>query len=207
MLTFGKKGTRMTFTLSTHQLISMFQWGVSYAFSTAGEVLCLGVLTWQRPLGDLTVFQRAWKTTYQRKKQLQLESTSTTETKPICWRDLGSHQPKSIVRVLFTASGIGGYFNLCLGIVSNRKFYLLSSSLFKITLIRKLFLILRQTSVMYKSPLCSYVCPLKLYRISLVPLPFIAQQKVQCSYHIILSFSALLSSYTFCAGSIPLFLI
>lgn len=188
MLTFGKKGTRMTFTLSTHQSILMFQWGVSLPLVQQGKGYALESSLDKDLWGNLTIFQRAWKTTYQRKKQLQLESTITTETKPICWRDLGSHQPKSTVRVLFTASGIGVYFNLCLGIFNNRKFYYLSSSLFKITLIRKLFLILRQTSVTYKSLLCSYFCPLKLHRISLVPLPFYSstESSMQLSYHSLL---------------------
>lgn len=177
----------MTFTLSTRQLISMFQWGVSYAFSK-GKGYALESSLDKDLWGTSLYFKEHEIPLIKEKKQLWLESTIPTETKPICWRDLGSHQPKSTVSVLFTASGIGGDFNLCLGIFSNRKFYYLSSSLFKITLIRKLFLILRQTSVMCKSPLCSYFCPLKLYRISLVPLPFYSstESSMQLSYHSLL---------------------
>lgn len=74
---------------------------------------------------------------------------------------------------------------LTLGICSSRKFYCLSLSLFKTTLIRKHFLILKQTSVIYKSPLCSYICPVKLHRISLILLPFQSSTEIsmQLSYH------------------------
>lgn len=94
-------------------------------------------------------------------------------------------QHKSTVGVPFVASGIDSYFNLCLGICSNRKFYHLSPFLFKTTLIRKFFLILKQTSVMYKVLLCSYFCPLKLHRISLIPHPFYSATKnsMQLLYH------------------------
>lgn len=94
-------------------------------------------------------------------------------------------QHRSTVRVPFVASGIDSYFNLCLGICSNRKFYYLSPFLFKTTLIRKFFLILKHTSVMYKVLLCSCFCLLKLDRISLIPHPFYSstENSMQLLYH------------------------
>lgn len=104
-------------------------------------------------------------------------------------------QPKS--NVPFRASGMDGYFNLCLGICHNRKFCCSSLFLFRTTLIRKFFLMLKQTSVIYKVPLCSYFCPLKLHSVSLIPL-FFFYNSTEISrqlYYFILSYS------------IPLFLI
>lgn len=94
-------------------------------------------------------------------------------------------QHRSTVRVPFVASGIDSYFNFCLGICSNRKFYYLSSFLFKTILIRKFFPILKHTSVMYKVLLCSCFCLLKLHRISLIPHPFNSstENSMQLLYH------------------------
>lgn len=52
VLTLGKEGGEMIFTLPTLQPISVFLRWVLCTFSTTVEGLCLGVLTWQRPLGN-----------------------------------------------------------------------------------------------------------------------------------------------------------
>lgn len=78
-----------------------------------------------------------------------------------------------------------------LGIYSKRKFYHLSLFLFRTTLTRKFFLILKQTCVIYKVPLCSYFCPLKLHRISLILLPFYSSTEIprKLLYHSLLFYT------------------
>lgn len=122
-------------------------------------------------------------------------------------RLLGVMLLKCTVRVLSAASGIDGYFNLCLGICSNGKFQYLSPTLFKTTLIRKLFFILKQTSVMSQSPFCSYFCPLKLHGISLIPFPFYSstESSMQLSYHSLLFCNPFQLYLLFFTGSILFF--
>ena len=107
-----------------------------------------------------------------KEKLLELESPISIETKPICRRDLGSHPAQSQCKSPFCSTWARSLPYLCLGICSNRKFYCLSPCLFKTTLIQKLFLLLEQISVMYKVPLCSYFCPLKLHRLKSTSSPF-----------------------------------
>lgn len=118
---------------------------------------------------------------------MKLESLSTIETKPIFRRNLVDIQSKSNARFPFTARGVGGYFNHW-AFTGTGNFANLSLFLFRTTLIRKFFLILKQTFVICEVPLCSYFCPLKLHRISLIPLPFYSSTEIsrQLLYHSLL---------------------
>lgn len=161
-LILDKEGARVTFTLPALQPVLMFLWRISCDSRTTGEGLRL---TWQRPPGNLTVFERTYKTTYQRKKQLELESPITTEMNLYAEGILVAIQPKS--KVPFIASGMDGQLFQPLGICRNRKFYCLSLFLFRTTLITKFFTS-KQTSVIYKVPLCFCFRPLKLHRVNLI---------------------------------------
>lgn len=74
------------------------------------------------------------------KQQLELERLRLLRLSLYTEGTLVVFQLKPNGRVPFRASGIDRYFNLCLGLCSNRKFYYPSPLLFKTTLIRKLYL-------------------------------------------------------------------
>ena len=128
-----------------------------------------------------------------KKKQLELGSPITTEMNLYAEGISVAIYPQA--NVPFIASGMDGYFNLCLGICHYRKFYCSSLFLFRTTLIRKFFLMLEQTSVIYKVPLFPFLPSEVTQGKSKFLSFFMTQQKFQGSY--ITLFSSI---------SIPLFL-
>lgn len=100
-----------------------------------------------------------------KRKQLQLESPITTEINLYAKRILGGIQPKSSAP--FIVPGMDGYFKLwafaAIGNLTTQVFSPLEPPRLE-PVIRKSFLMLKQTSVIYNVPLCSCFCPLKLHR-------------------------------------------
>lgn len=151
-LTLGREGARMTFTFassSAHLDVPM------------RSLICLSYSR-GRAMPHLTKTSReshciskSIQNHLSKKKQLELGSPITTEMNLYAEGILGAIYPQA--NVPFIASGMGGYFNLCLGICHYRKFHCSSLFLFRTTLIRKFFLMLEQTSVIYKVPLFPFL--------------------------------------------------